>query len=755
MSYTIAIAINDIVDGYQRPIVNGVRAYCQQHNIRLEIHVSAMYIGEGGQGAYGGLMFDLITQTECKGVIIPIQIFSSLANKFDPIAIIQKNPNIKINLIGGQPHNNQPSINADNSSAIIEAITHFKGIHQFKKIGWIGGPEFNNDAIERLNAFKQGLLKNDLQINDDYIFGGAFHYSSGVKAIKELLKCPDNLPDAMLAADDYTALGAIDEIRRHSLNIKVIGFDNIFEANLSNPKLSTIDPNLERVGWLAAQNLCAQIDEAPFQQETTVPTKFVLRHSCGCLENHDNNIILFPKNDISIDFSTGEVQALTMSLVDYLEHSNIDKPIILNDIESLIKVIFEELKGNLSEQPIEDLLERITLKTKNHTKLQSWHRIFKEVYSFFQLRNLNAQQHIFLKSIRFNVGRFFHKKITILRQQALFSKQENNNQLNSMTQAIDRCFTQEDLLNTLKAFLLVFDIEEFVVGLFKSHTLFEPLPSQAPKWSSIIYDHQQSNHSHNEVINTASFKPYTSDTGLDNPQDSEQYYILPLNHKRLQFGYIYCTANPELLHIYEAIKFHIGFTLKNIFTIERSTQDERKLKVAMAQLTGSNQSLAKQSISDQLTGLLNRRGFMESAKNYCEFAKQNKQFFILLFADLDGLKAINDTYGHQVGDETIKQAAQVLKASFRRTDIICRLAGDEFVIILVDTDATSVAPTIAKIHHISQKFNLKSGLDSNLDFSVGVSLFDPEKPVEIEELMSIADNQLYDIKSWKKEHPFD
>ncbi len=88
------------------------------------------------------------------------------------------------------------------------------------------------------------------------------------------------------------------------------------------------------------------------------------------------------------------------------------------------------------------------------------------------------------------------------------------------------------------------------------------------------------------------------------------------------------------------------------------------------------------SLTDELTGLYNRRGFFLLGNQQFKTAQRTQMFCCLLFADLDGLKQINDSLGHEIGDKFLIDTAQLLKQTFRESDIIARLGGDEFVILL-------------------------------------------------------------------------
>jgi diguanylate cyclase (GGDEF)-like protein/PAS domain S-box-containing protein len=156
------------------------------------------------------------------------------------------------------------------------------------------------------------------------------------------------------------------------------------------------------------------------------------------------------------------------------------------------------------------------------------------------------------------------------------------------------------------------------------------------------------------------------------------------------------------------------------------------------------------SLTDELTGLHNRRGFFTLADQQLKVANRSKKEMSLLYADLDGLKIINDTFGHDEGDRALVETAALLRDAFRESDIIARIGGDEFVVLTVD--AGDMSPD-ALTWRIQEKFdarNAAGGLQFILSISQGVACYDPEKPCSAQDLVNLADKRMYDMKLAKK-----
>jgi diguanylate cyclase (GGDEF)-like protein len=150
-----------------------------------------------------------------------------------------------------------------------------------------------------------------------------------------------------------------------------------------------------------------------------------------------------------------------------------------------------------------------------------------------------------------------------------------------------------------------------------------------------------------------------------------------------------------------------------------------------------------------LTALYNRRGFFLLAGQQLKMAQRNQLPCGLLFTDVDGLKQINDTFGHEIGDRVIVNAAQLLKQTFRDTDIIARLGGDEFAILIPDySDAVDVL--CLRLQANIDQFNQAASRCYQLAMSVGVQVCDLIDDASLEHLLTQADKLMYEHKRLKR-----
>jgi diguanylate cyclase (GGDEF)-like protein/PAS domain S-box-containing protein len=163
------------------------------------------------------------------------------------------------------------------------------------------------------------------------------------------------------------------------------------------------------------------------------------------------------------------------------------------------------------------------------------------------------------------------------------------------------------------------------------------------------------------------------------------------------------------------------------------------------------EELESLSLTDDLTGLYNRRGFLALAEQQLKHADRTKERFVLVFADLDGLKQINDRFGHHQGSHAITKAAEILSQTFRASDIVARLGGDEFTALALAPTGDNAETIKTRLQEKIRLFNARRELPYELSLSVGIVALDPHSRLSIEDLMRKADAAMYEHKHEMKE----
>ena len=166
-------------------------------------------------------------------------------------------------------------------------------------------------------------------------------------------------------------------------------------------------------------------------------------------------------------------------------------------------------------------------------------------------------------------------------------------------------------------------------------------------------------------------------------------------------------------------------------------------------LKQAENKLREMSLHDELTGLYNRRGFLSLIEQYIKIAKRQNKTVFVLYADVDNLKAINDKFGHHEGDMALRESAIMLKETFRESDIIARVGGDEFAVISLEASQADMHRVVSRLEQNLELYNSGSNRNFILSMSWGISYLAPESLYSVEDMLSQADKAMYEHKKSK------
>jgi two-component system, cell cycle response regulator len=162
-------------------------------------------------------------------------------------------------------------------------------------------------------------------------------------------------------------------------------------------------------------------------------------------------------------------------------------------------------------------------------------------------------------------------------------------------------------------------------------------------------------------------------------------------------------------------------------------------------------ALRSLSLIDDLTGLYNRRGFMDLGEQHLRLARRTGRALTLVYVDLDRFKAVNDAHGHHVGDRGLLKVTEILKATFRGSDILARVGGDEFAVLALEASGEDAEMLVRRLRDGVDSFNEAGGEPFHLSISVGVARYEDASRMRLDELLARADAAMYEEKRVKRE----
>lgn len=216
------------------------------------------------------------------------------------------------------------------------------------------------------------------------------------------------------------------------------------------------------------------------------------------------------------------------------------------------------------------------------------------------------------------------------------------------------------------------------------------------------------------------------------------YYIFPLHFRQRCLGYFAINNNPVSLHNtpFQSWCITINNSLENIRKINAMNCAVKKLK--------------KLYIQDTFSGIYNRNGFVNATSDIFRECAENSRNIMLMFIDLDGLKDINDTYGHAVGDEAIRAISRILDNSCNNHEIYCRFGGDEFIVFAADYNDSNAQALTKSIQDKIAIYNQTSGNEYCLSASTGYVIAVPKVGDDLFLFVTEADKKMYETKREKK-----
>lgn len=215
--------------------------------------------------------------------------------------------------------------------------------------------------------------------------------------------------------------------------------------------------------------------------------------------------------------------------------------------------------------------------------------------------------------------------------------------------------------------------------------------------------------------------------------DSEQKLLIIHIHKASRYISLFSVYKNSLVI---PLIFYIWMTIWGALILSNLIKEIQKKK----------DDAEHMALHDALTGLANRRLFTEKFEELCQFSARHEHTFCVAVIDLNKFKQVNDTHGHETGDELLKQVASRFKKAIRSYDLIARPGGDEFVLILPDSNYEDSLEIYRRIHRLLIEPYTISGLQVSIGASMGVSYF-PEHSADTAELMRMADSAMYVAKS--------
>ncbi len=650
-----------------------------------------------------------------------------------------------------------PSVIFDNKIGFKDAIRHMLVEHKVETVGYVSGPKTNVDAMERLEAFQEVLKEQNIPYDEKYVIYGNFEESTETLVRDFVLKYPHI--NGLVFANDRMALGGYRALYKLDITvgeqILMVSFDNSKFASTLVPPLSTVEANAAELSYQAIINAETFLNRGSLDN-LEIGTRFVKRSSCGCQEA-DYEKLSF---DMGFDFSASSERLQVQKLHAYLFGNYGGSP-KLQQIEDNLIVFIKMLYDMVKEKQV--VIYRKRVQTLFRQIVAQSILSYTTVESFFNM--LISLQHmliVYLDSEQQKID-FMQIFADMYRDLAL----SNCLVVQGQQEGLDR---MSHLVNNMS--LSMFFMEN--TGSIPWASALENLDSVGFH-SAYMYTFQETieheRYGEWKQPKKMLLKAYYNEEGAFNVPEEKQLLstkklfrhefmpkkrrvtmvLSPLFSGKELFGLLLSEVDYENFGNVEPINFQLSSALKSLLLIEKQQQVQKQLEESIVKFKESNDILNEISRSDELTGLYNRRGFLEFAHAAITSIRNRGKKALVVYADMDNLKMINDNFGHDEGDFALREIAAILRDTFRSTDIVARFGGDEFVAFATVGVGEYTDIMKRRIAEITARHNTMCSKPYPIEMSVGICEFECGKTVDLYDVLDIADENLYEEKRLRKE----
>ena len=649
----IGLILDYISSEYSDNLIRGVSTYCVEDDVELMLFPIGDLIPSKDTFNYNyqfAAITSLIKSENLDGIIaasgtlmhnITREEYEQFLHFFYPLKVV----NIAARFPG------IPSIEVDCHQAFDALIQYLIDYQKCRRFGFMGVDSQSEEVILRSKTFYDVMKRNHIPDEDVVTWKSNFEYSSAYHCLSEYRKEHGKIDfDAIVALNDDTAYACIDFCtKRMNMNVPkdiiVTGFDNFQRASFSNPTLTSVNQQIEFVGYSAAKTLYQYIRGKKVPDFQTIRAKTILRNSTAKVEFAQDSFA--GDSFISVDSRTSKDFTNIFSVSEWYTR---------------------------------------------RTQILQASNYYTSVNPSTSIQNIGG-------IITYNLRAFGFQAAAVVVYESPLVVGKN---------------IKEFPLPRKVRILAGFDYStQFNINDFTEPYYFNPHESLIPK----------------DLFN---FPPCGT-------------IVTSLFSGNTHYGYMLLRLNDYDLGVYELIQKATSNQLQSAFSFSKLYEEQ-------SQMESQNKRLDLIAHTDELTGLRNRRGFMELGKVSLKLSQEMGTSGLVIYCDMDGLKKINDTYGHEAGDTAIKAQANILSKVFRTNDVLGRLGGDEFALIcpgLTETQLKEIQDRVTKLCKDWKKIS-KSKFD--LSISMGAIKYPTEiEGYKMEALLPLADNSLYLEKRAKKQ----
>ena len=616
----------------------------------------------------------------------------------------------------------EPMISVDNEAGIRQAVAHMVE-HGHRRIGFIAGdPNDKGDSQIRLHSYHLAMRDFGLEIDSGLIIQGWHTFSEGYEATRKLIDSGSKFT-ALVASDDNSATGAMKAIRDAGLqiprDIAIIGFDDQPDAVAQVPPLASIHVPLTLIGEQALTLMFDHITLQRVLESVRIPTRLVPRQSCGCMPQVVSSAGKgASQSQVTIRHpqpADNEMESLRQLLVDEMTatlphssrfpHGERTNQLCTNLVEVFYTSLNEE-NSVYFQRTLMDFLHELEMADD---KIDPWQEIISALRREMTRLPVNWRR----ARIRRLAQDMLHQARAAISESAQRQDYRHQYQREIMSQALSDLTAHLNVTLDKRQAVEALDDHLSSIGLRHARVaLFEPEGDDSVAWSVLLNSDLKLT---SQRFTTREFPApmlYPADELLN-------LALVPLVFQEERMGYV---------------AFDAG-NLGPCGIIARQLASTFKASDLHAQVF-------ELSLTDALTGIYNRRYFDLFLSNEVERSRRFEHDLTIIMIDIDYFKKYNDAFGHPAGDKALQFVVLCLQKGRRKADVLTRIGGEEFAIILPET---GIVGALEVVERIRAALTIPSELKHPLTLSMGISTLHGNE-IEADVLIQQADLALYEAK---------
>jgi len=554
------------------------------------------------------VIFDLATPESVDGVLIAGPAMGSFVSHAELIDFYQRYhplPTVSISLeVEGIP-----SVVVDNDEGLRDGIIHLIDEHGARRIAFIPGPAVNPEAEERYQVYKRTLAEREIPFDPDLVAPeGLFDLPSGERAIRALFDERGLFPDAIVAADDVMAIGAMETLRERGIetpyDVTVLGFNDAEETQSTLPPLTTVRQPIQEMGRRAAQLLLDLIAGQEVPQRVALPTELVVRRSCGCYYRSQEPSTI--KRPVAEESTSDLAPVRQRLLAEVANHRDVLGDQRYARWKRLLEVFLTDLDGTTSNTFLATLDRTLRQTAASEAMMDQWRDILFALH-----RHLIAA----LAGHRLDRALDLWQEALMLTEEArqqtyhrqLLQAEKTADTLREITQALNTAFDVATLIKVVGYELPRLGIDGCYIALYEETSATSDSADPLPRQAYLTMACDETGPIDSQVEGRRFLTRQLIPPELL-PQE-ERYHLLvrSLFFRENRFGFVVYRVGPLEGAVYEMLQVQMSGALKNAQLFRQVEAHARQLETAARVAHAASSTLDREKLLQQVVSLVRKR----------------------------------------------------------------------------------------------------------------------------------------------------